>query len=513
MMKNSSLKKLAEIYGRFFGDCWSCSAALVVMLFCIAYAGSLFGQLNETDNWPMFRGPEGLARSGSLEVPLKFDDLNNVKWKVETPFGHSSPIVWGETIFLTGYDDDHLFLLALGKSDGKILWKRNFSKSQDEDFQHQDSCPSAPTCCTDGEHVFSYFGRHGLSAHDFSGNLVWQKQFPSEPSAFGTGSSPIYHEGKVFLQRDTDQFSGLFCFDAATGSEIWMAPRPIVMTSFATPFIWKSDAGTQLIAAGCGTLKGYGLEKGNELWTVGNLPIFVCPSPTATRDLLVFGGWTTAHIEKDSMSENLIEDLKLSPRAKLVASDLIHEFDTNNDAVLSEKELPESRLRDAFRFVDVNRSGLLETSELSGMLNRDAAQGRNVMVAVRSGGKGDISQSHTVWETQRMLPYVASPLIVNGLLYYAKKGGIFSCLELKTGKMVYQERLKVGGEYYACPIQIGDHIFLGAEQGTMLVLRVGRDFEVVARNEFSEGIYATPAVSNNQLFLRTQSHLFCIEAD
>ena len=112
-----------------------------------------------------------------------------------------------------------------------------------------------------------------------------------------------------------------------------------------------------------------------------------------------------------------------------------------------------------------------------------------------------------------MLPYVASPLIVDGLLYYAKKGGIFSCLELKTGKMVYQKRLKVGGEYYACPIQIGNHIFLGAEEGTMLVLRVGREFEVVARNEFPEGIYATPAVSNNQLFLRTQSHLFCIGTD
>ena len=487
--------------------------ALSLLACFLVYSGSVFGQSNETANWPMFRGPEGLAQSHSKGIPLEFDDHKNVQWKVETPLGNSSPIVWDDTVFITGYDDDHLWLLALDKADGRLLWKRDFPKAQDEDFEHQDSCPAAPTSCTDGERVFSYFGRYGLTAHDFKGNLIWEKRFASDPSAFGTGSSPIYHQGKIYLQRDTDQFSGLFCFDAESGREIWMTPRPIVTTSFATPFIWNSSAGTQLVAAGCGSLKAYDLDEGKELWTVGNLPIFICPSPTATEDLLVFGGWTTAHIEKESMSQNLIEDLKLGQRTVLSAKDLLSEFDKNGDGALADNELPESRLKDAFRFVDGNRSGLLEGGELAGMLTRDAAKGRNVMVAVRSGGKGDITDTHTAWETQRMLPYVASPLIVDGLLYYAKKGGIFSCLELKTGKTIYQKRLKLGGEYYACPLQIGNHIFLGAERGTMLVLKSGREFEVVARNEFPEGIYATPAVSANELFLRTQSHLFCIGAD
>ncbi|MCH2179858.1 MAG: PQQ-binding-like beta-propeller repeat protein [Mariniblastus sp.] len=507
------MKKSLLTWHLFSGNGFGANRARYLLAVFIFSAGSVFGQPSETTNWPMFRGPQGLAQSQSVGIPLEFDDHTNVQWKVDTPPGHSSPVVWGETIFITGYDDDHLWLLALAKADGSLLWKRDFPKAQDEDFEHLDSCPAAPTCCTDGERVFSYFGRFGLSAHDFKGNLIWEKQFPSDPSAFGTGSSPICHQGKVYLQRDTDSFSGLFCFDAETGRELWMAPRPIVTTSYSTPFIWESDAGTQLIAAGCGTLKGYDLDEGKELWSVGNLPIFICPSPTATEDLLVFGGWTTAHIEKDSMSKNLIEDLKLGERTELTAKDLLSEFDENGDATLAKNELPESRLKDAFRYVDGNRSGLLEAAELTGMLTRDAAKGRNVMVAVRSGGKGEITESHTVWESQRMLPYVASPLIVDGLLYYAKKGGIFSCLELKTGKTVYQKRLKLGGEYYACPIQIGSHIFLGAERGTMLVLKSGREFEIVARNEFPEGIYATPAVSKNQLFLRTQSQLFCIGAD
>ena len=461
----------------------------------------------------MFRGPDGLATGTANSLPLNFNDRQNSLWHLETPFGHSSPVVWGETLFLTGYDEDQLYLLAIDKNKGKVLWKRMFPRAQDEDFEHEDSCPAAPTPCTDGQRVYSYFGRYGLVAHDMNGKLIWEKRFPSKPSAFGTGSSPIYHDGKIFLQRDTDNLSGLYCYDAKTGDEIWMTPRRTMTTSYASPFIWQSDAGPQVVAAGSGTLKGYNLSDGQEIWTVRNLPIFICPSPTANEKTLVFGGWTTAHIEKDSMSQNLIEDLNLGERTKLTGQDLIDLFDKDDNGALEIGELPESRIKDAFRFVDRDRSNSLEKPELDGMLTRKAAQGRNVMVAIGSGGKGDITDTHTLWETRRMLPYVASPLIVEDRLYYAKKGGIFSCLDLNTGKTIYQARLKVPGEYYACPIRIGDHIFLGAERGTMLVLKTGDTFEIVSKNEFPEGIYATPALSQDRLFVRTKSGLYCIGND
>ncbi|MEO2005818.1 MAG: hypothetical protein ABGY41_17175, partial [Candidatus Poribacteria bacterium] len=157
-------------------------------------------------------------------------------------------------------------------------------------------------------------------------------------------------------------------------------------TSFATPFVWQSEAGTQLVVAGSGTLKGYDLSNGEEIWTVGNLPIFICPSPTATAQTLVFGGWTTAHIEKESMSQNLIEDLDLGDRTELTAEDLLDLFDKNGNRAIEMDELPESRLKDAFRFVDRNRSKAMEEAELTGMLTRKAARGRNVMVAIGSGG-------------------------------------------------------------------------------------------------------------------------------
>ncbi|MEC9092929.1 MAG: PQQ-binding-like beta-propeller repeat protein [Planctomycetota bacterium] len=469
-----------------------------------------WSQQPHTDQWSMFRGPNGLATGKAASLPLEFNDRLNSLWHVATPPGHSSPVIGNNTLFLTGYDDEQLCLLAIDKNTGSVRWKRTFPKAQDEDFQHEDSCPAAPTPCTDGERVYSYFGRYGLTAHDMDGKLIWEKKYPSTPSAFGTGSSPILHDGRIYLQRDTDSLSGLYCYDAESGKEIWMTPRRTMMTSYASPFIWQSDAGSQIVAAGSGTLKGYDIANGKEIWTVRNLPVFICPSPTATAQTLVFGGWTTAHIEKESMSQNLIEDLNLGDRTKLTAQDLIDLFDQNKNDALEIKELPESRLKDAFRFVDRNRSNAMEKPELTDMLTRKAAQGRNVMVAVRSGGQGEITDTHTLWETRRMLPYVASPLIVKDRVYYAKKGGIFSCLDLKTGKSIYQARLKVPGEYYACPIRIGDHIFLGAERGTLLVLKTGDSFEVVSRNEFPEGIYATPALSDNRLFIRTKSKLYCI---
>ncbi|MCH2183413.1 MAG: PQQ-binding-like beta-propeller repeat protein [Mariniblastus sp.] len=491
-------------------------AVFCPLLGCLAIAlgclGNLSGwaQESSTAQWPMFRGPGGLAVGEAASLPLEFNDQQNSLWHLETPRGHSSPVIWGDTLFLTGYDDAELCLLAIDKNRGSILWKRTFPKAQDEDFEHEDSCPAAPTPCTDGERVYAYFGRYGLIAHDMEGNQVWEQKYPSRPAAFGTGSSPVLHEGRLYLQRDTNGLSALYCYDAKTGEEIWMTPRPRMSTSFASPFVWQSEAGTQLVVAGSGTLKGYDLSDGKEIWTVGNLPIFICPSPTATAQTLVFGGWTTAHIEKESMSQNLIEDLKLGGRTELTAEDLLDLFDKNGNRAIEMEELPESRLKDAFRFVDRNRSKAMEEAELTGMLTRKAARGRNVMVAIGSGGQGDITETHTLWETKRMLPYVASPLIVDDRLYYAKKGGIFSCLDLATGKPIYQARLKVPGEYYACPIQIGEHIFLGAERGTLLVLKTGDTFEIVARNEFPEGIYATPALSEDRLFVRTKTGLYCI---
>ena len=253
--------------------------SVLIGLGCLSQV-SVMGQESHTTQWPMFRGPAGLAVGMADSLPLEFNDQKNALWHLETPRGHSSPVIWDKTLFLTGYDDAELCLLAIDKNRGSILWKRTFPKAQDEDFEHEDSCPAAPTPCTDGERVYAYFGRYGLVAHDMEGNQVWEHKYPSRPAAFGTGTSPVLHEGRIYLQRDTDRLSALYCYDAKTGEEIWMTPRRTMSTSFASPFIWQSDAGTQLVVAGSGTLKGYDLSNGEEIWTVGNLPIFICPAPT-----------------------------------------------------------------------------------------------------------------------------------------------------------------------------------------------------------------------------------------
>jgi outer membrane protein assembly factor BamB len=141
-------------------------------------------------------------------------------------------------------------------------------------------------------------------------------------------------------------------------------------------------------------------------------------------------------------------------------------------------------------------------------MNSGPAPGRNVLVAVRAGGRGDITETHIVWEKTKALPYVASPTIHDGRVYYLKKGGFISCLDVSSGKMHYQERLGLGGEYYATPIGVGDRIVVAAERGAVFVLSNGDTFEVVARNELGEGMRATPAVVDNTLYVRTSDHLW-----
>jgi outer membrane protein assembly factor BamB len=184
-------------------------------------------------------------------------------------------------------------------------------------------------------------------------------------------------------------------------------------------------------------------------------------------------------------------------------------FDNDKDGQVQEIELPEGRGRDAFRFSDKNQNGGWEVAEVQEYMTEKSYPGRNVLVAVRAGGRGDITETHVEWEQTRALPYVASPLVHDGRVYYVKRGGLISCLDARSGKVHYQaKRLGLGGEYYATPILVGNRVIVASERGAVFVLSSGDEFEVVARNELGEGIYATPAVVDNTLYIRTEGHLW-----
>jgi len=212
------------------------SVSVVVLL--AGVSGPVAGQALE---WPQFRGPAGLATAPGQRLPDEFGPERNVVWKQEVPAGHSSPIVWGDRVFLTGSEGSTLSVLAYNRSDGAPLWKRDFAVAGEEQLQHRDAIPAAPTPCTDGKRVHAYFGGYGLVTLDMEGELVWEHRFPVEKSAFGTGSSPILDDGALYLVRDIDGLSSVHAFDAATGEKLWTTPRPEAGLSYSTPFIWKHE--------------------------------------------------------------------------------------------------------------------------------------------------------------------------------------------------------------------------------------------------------------------------------
>ena len=305
--------------------------------------------------------------------------------------------------------------------------------------------------------------------------------------------------------------------DPATGEDRWVTARPEAQTNYGSPFIWKNAEREELIVAGSSVLKSYSLDKGEVLWWISGITSFVCTTPTASEDVLYFAGWSTGNSQPETrLAAGFDHTSGIPDEVFEDVSAFIDFLDKDKNGVIQIEEVPESRAKDAFNFLDFNKNGNWEREEIEGFLNIPVAPGRNNVIGVRAGGKGDVSKTHVLFEKRRGVPYVASPLLYRDRLYYVKKGGLVSCVDAKTGKAHYAaQRLGVGGECYSAPVAIGDRIFLGTVAGTMFVLNAGKELEVVAANEFGEGIFATPAVVENTMYLRTTKHLYAIrdEAD
>ena len=493
----------------------STTAVLLVAAALFTCSGAAFSLLRAdvpTPQWPQFRGPGGNAIAESQSIPITFGPDKNVSWKTALPPGNSSPCIWGDRIFLTGHVGTTLKMICVQRSDGTILWERERTIPQLPTYEHVAGSPANSTPATDGERVVFQFDDFGVVAMDFAGELKWEKKFPPTGNAFSYGASPVLDDGHVYLNRDGSIESSLVCLDAATGQERWRALRPNKIGSFCTPYV-RNDGGTkQILAGGTGQLEAYDPSTGDYIWHVTGLPVFVCPSPVASDGMVVFGGWTTAHVAGRSRIESIFDvDSGVSVAAMKDPAAFFAQFDANKDGKLSVDEFPKSRARDAFNYIDKNRDGFVDMAEWAPVYTElGAAPGRNVILGIApGGGKGDLTPTHVKWETTRGLPYVASPLAHRGRVYLVKAGGFISCLDLTTGKAHYEsERLGVPGEYYATPVAVGEHIVICAQRGTAFVIRASDTLEILSRNELGEALSATPAVVENTLYLRGEKHLW-----
>jgi outer membrane protein assembly factor BamB len=421
------------------------SILAAIMLFVVQMS-----PLAIADNWGHWRGPEGNGVAPHASPPTEWSSTKNIKWKVDIPGKeNSSPIVWGQSVFVTTAEvvepaSDQVSLsklafklLCFDRRDGKLIWEQTASIAQPHQGVHQTTGFASASPCSDGQHVYAHFGSQGLFCYTMDGQLKWKRDDFGKMNTlnnFGEGSSPSIEGDKILVPWDHEGPSALYALNKLTGQTIWKTDRD-EPTGWATPLVVEHDGRKQVIMNGQKFARSYDLETGEEIWRCTGQTVRPIGSPVADKGLVFVG------------------------------------------------------------------SGFQ----------------RSFMGAFRLDGKGDIKGTeHVVWEfdsNERMMTDMASPLLSSGRIYFHKaKDAMLSCVDAATGKPHYMaQRIKgLNGQAYASPVAAGGNIYLTSIDGTTAVIRDSPELSVVATNSLGEFIGGTPAPVDNELFIRSQEHLFCI---
>lgn len=450
--------------------------------------------------WPQFRGPggSGVAADGA-NPPVEVGVDTNVAWKIAVPAGLSSPVVVGDLVVLTAFDDGKLFTVAYRQSDGGEAWRAEAPYEKLEPYHKTEGSPAASTCATDGQSIVSYFGSCGLFCYDLAGFKLWDYPLPAAATIadFGTGVSPVIADASVVLLRDEASAPMILAVDLATGQRKWMMKRTS-KSGYGTPAVWHTDAGTQIAAPGYGRLVGYDLADGAERWFVEGMPAASCTTPVVDGDMLYYAAWSPGDSSDDGGYKMPTYD------------ELLGQNDKDKDGVFQKSESVGGMFENFFDNNDANKDGEIRREEWAEMLAY-MANSVNSAFALSAGGEGDVTKSHVKWREKDGLPYVPSPILHRGQLLMVKDGGIVTAYDAASGKRLYQKRAVATGSYYASPVAAGDHVYFASlADGAITVLKAGAPKpETVAENKpLGERLSATPAIVGDALYVRTAGHLW-----
>lgn len=470
-------------YTRFVGT----SLLSLLVLAFISLAG----------DWPQFRGNNSSGHDSSNQaLPSEIGPGLNVVWKIELPPGHSSPVVVGDRIYVTAVRDQKLFTIALDRESGKRMWGAEAPISTLEKVHrigsHAQSSPAA-----DSERVVSFFGSCGLFCHDRKGMLVWERRMGPFSNDFGAGSSPIIVGDWVILCQDHDQGSFLEAIDKKTGKTVWRTDRSEFLRGYCTPVLWESGKQKQVVVAGTLRVVGYDLATGKEVWTVRGISRTVCMTPSVGEDgRLYVSGWSAGGEEGERIDVPSFDSI-------------IKDLDKNGNNKLEATELPKGPIQERFTQVDADKNGSLTREEYErfrGLFKKS----QNVILAIRPGGTGEITDSHVDWRHTKYVPFCSSPLFAGGMIFGVKDGGFLCNLDSRDGKVIKRERLAAGtGNYYSSPVVGDGKIYLLSDRGKLTVVSVEKEWREVANSDFKEDVYATPALVDGKIYLRTVGHLYC----
>jgi outer membrane protein assembly factor BamB len=431
------------------------------LFFVCVLAGAVLSQrsLAGQDDWPQWRGPLSTGVSPDARPPIKWSEHRNIRWKTEIPGkGHSTPIIWGERIFLTtaipygpavkqrlpirpGAHDNlatthkhEYVVLAVNRKTGKILWQQTMHKDLPHEAGHVTASLASASPVTDGERVFAFFGSRGLYCLNTSGKLLWKKDLGEMHTkhGHGEGSSPALHGETLIVNWDHEEESFVVALDKRTGKERWRVARP-EDTSWATPIVVEHAGKAQVIVPGTKRLRGYDLVTGAVLWECAGLSSNIIASPVAA-DGVVYAG---------------------------------------------------------------------------------SSYNTRALMAIRlEGAKGDITGTKQVlWSRERGAPYVPSPLLYGDSLYTMHHyQGVISRVDVKTGKdQGGPFRLEAIDNAYASPVGADGRIYVTSRDGITQVMTHGEKIpRMLAVNRLDDPINASAALAGRELFIRSEHYLYCI---
>jgi outer membrane protein assembly factor BamB len=472
------MKKLAKLVG-------------ITVLITGAFSGGA-----RASDWSQFRGPNSSGRpADDAPLPAELGPDTNVLWKTALPPGHSSPVVVGDRVYLTAVRQKRLVTLALDRRSGQLLWEVEAPAPALEKV-HKIGSHAQSTPAADPERVVSFFGSAGLFCYDKAGKLLWHLPMGPFNNDFGAASSPILVGDRVLLCQDHDENSFLMALDKRTGKPIWKTDRSEFLRGFATPVIWDVAGAKQVVVAGTLRVAGYDLENGKEVWTAWGIARTICATPVVGDDgRLYVSGWAAGG---DPGAPIAVEPF----------DEVIKRLDKNGNGKLERSELNDHPFGERFTQVDTNGDGFITRAEYERF--RELFQkGKNAVLAIRPGGQGDVTASHVAWANTRQVPFCASTLYHGGLVYTVKDGGLFACLDPRDGQPLKVGRLPGTGNYYSSPVTGDGKIYLLDVSGSLSVVQAGRDWKVLSTSAFEEDVYATPAIADGQIYLRTSGHLYC----
>jgi len=496
--------KRSQLKRRVFGPI----IALVIVLITAVIALGPRTQAS-TEEWSQFRGPNGSGVSASSNLPTEFGPNKNMIWKTELPPGHSSPVLTKDLIFVTAYSElkgkdknqHKLLVICLDRQTGKLLWEREVPRSREGRLQNVNG-PASPSPVTDGSNVYVFFQEFGIISFDRTGKERWRRPLGPFNMFYGFGASPILVDDKVILPIDQDNPSSyLIAVDKNNGRLRWKVDRPAVISGYSTPIIYQPKHGPkQIVLPESFQLSAYSVEDGKRVWWVRGLACEMKSIASNDGEYLYINGWGFPQNQPGQQVKTVSFEEGLA------------RYDKDGDHQIAKSETsgnePMDRmLNGAFEAFDTDRNEKLNEKDWE--VFRLMMASENGLLSIKMGGKGDQTATAIRWRYQKPVPQVPSTLLYKGVLYMINDSGILISFDPATGKVIKQGRLHGAiDKYFSSPVAADDKVILIGQGGQVSVLKAGGEWEVLAVNELDDECFATPAIADGRIYIRTRSALY-----